>query len=84
MTLAPITDILVQEHLYEYGIDANKIRDWFIPLNDDFCENINVKTPREERFPCTPPDSGCGIDDTCGLDEICKNDINGTICGEGG
>ena len=82
MTLAPVTDIFTQEHLYRYGIDANKIRDWFLPLDKQFCKNINVKAPKNERIPCKQPASGCGIDDVCKNNEICKSGFNGAyICG---
>ena len=83
MQLAPITDIFVQEHLYKYGIDANTIRDWFLPLDQDFCTNINVKAPLDKQVPCKQPDSGCGIDDKCQINEVCKNGFDGKyVCGK--
>ena len=82
MELAPITDIFVQEHLYRYGIEANKIRDWFLDLDKDFCTNINVKSPKDKRIPCKKPAPGCGIDDTCQINEICKSGFDGKyVCG---
>ena len=84
MELAPITDIFVQEHLYRYGIEANKIRDWFLDLDKDFCTNINVKSPKDKRIPCKKPAPGCGIDDSCKINEICKSGFDGKyVCGKG-
>ena len=82
MEIAPITDIFVQEFLYKYGIEANKIRDWFLPLDEKFCQNINVKAPGNEKIPCGKPPTGCGIDDKCKINEVCKGGLNGTyVCG---
>ena len=83
MELAPITDIFTQEHLYRYGIEANKIRAWFLPLNDQFCKNINIKSPATNQIPCEKEKGGCGVDDKCQINEICRNGFEGSyVCGE--
>ena len=83
MVLAPLKNIFTQEHLYRYGIDANKIRDWFIPMEKEFCHHINAKAPASEQLACTPPKPKCGLNDNCKFDEICRSGFNESfICGD--
>ena len=84
MSLAtePLTSLFKEMHLKKYGIDANKINKWFLPLMKNFCAEMNKELPKNEQITCSLP-SGCGIDDTCTNDETCRNALNGGyVCGK--
>ena len=74
---APLTTLISERHLTKYGIDANKINAWFVPLMADFCEKMNALIAVEsQKITCTHK-SGCGIDDDCSMDEICNDRVGG-------
>ena len=78
----PITSIFKEKHLAKYGVNANKINNWFLPLMNNFCVEMNKELPKNEKITCTMP-SGCGIDDNCGRDELCRTAVGGGyVCGK--
>lgn len=77
MELAPISNLFQTKYLSKYGIDANKIRGWFVPLEKSFCATVNTQLPTAEKIPCSPP-KGCGLSDNCGLNKVCNQGSTST------
>ena len=79
---APLSSLISERHLKAYGVDANKINKWFIPLMKNFCTEMNKLLNVKQKISCTHK-TGCGVDDTCTLDEVCKNSLDGGfVCRE--
>ena len=79
MSIAPLTTLFQSKYLSKYGVDANKINSWFLPLNKDFCNKVNTQLPTKKKIPCSPP-KGCGIDDKCGVNKLCKTSGSSYSC----
>ena len=79
--IKPLTEIISNRHLAAYGINADKINKWFVPLMRNFCVEMNKMLPKSQQITCTHK-TGCGIDDDCTVDEVCRTVLSGGyVCG---
>eukprot|EP00111_Clytia_hemisphaerica_P012108 TCONS_00035571-protein len=80
---SPIVNIFQKNFIEERNItnsdgddvDSLKLRQWFMPLYDKYCEVLGFK--------CSMP-KGCGFDDNCPVDTVCEGEGETHECGEWG
>eukprot|EP00111_Clytia_hemisphaerica_P008633 TCONS_00025229-protein len=56
-------------------VDSLKLRQWFMPLYDKYCEVLGFKCSMAK---------GCGFDDNCPVDTVCEGEGETHECGEWG